>query len=145
MSTENGAARRALYRLFQEAGSSGDLDSIERAVDEAFTPDAVFHTPVPTDVPASVAVKRVWQMLLRAFPDIRVEVQDVIGEGDRMVFRNTVTATHRGEYRGIAPTGRSVEYEEIFIVRLAGDRIAEIWGVVDVYSQLRQLGAIPSP
>jgi hypothetical protein len=40
------------------------------------------------------------------------------------------------------PTGRSVTYNEIFIVRFAGGRIAETWGVVDVLSQMKQLGAI---
>lgn len=60
-----------------------------------------------------------------------------------MVSRNTVTGTHQGEYMGIPPTGKSVTYNEIFIVRFAGGRIAETWGAVDVLSQLRQLGAIP--
>ncbi|MDQ6879177.1 MAG: ester cyclase, partial [Candidatus Dormibacteraeota bacterium] len=43
---------------------------------------------------------------------------------------------------GIPATGKSVTYNEIFIFRLAGGRIAETWGVVDVFSQLRQLGTI---
>jgi predicted ester cyclase len=45
---------------------------------------------------------------------------------------------------GRPPTGKSVTYNEIFIVRLAGGRIAETWGVVDVLSQMRQLGLIPA-
>jgi predicted ester cyclase len=65
-----------------------------------------------------------------------------IAEGDKVVVRNTVTGTHLGEYLGIAPTGRRVEYDEIFILRLAGGRIAETWGVVDMLAQLRQLGAV---
>ncbi len=48
-----------------------------------------------------------------------------------------------GEYMGIPPTGKSVTYNEIFIVRFEGGRIAETWGVVDVLSQMKQLGAIP--
>lgn len=79
-------------------------------------------------------------MLLRAFPDLHVKVEDVVAKGDKVVYRNTVSGTHQGEYRGLAPTGRSVTYSEIFIVRLADVRIAEIWGVVDVHSQLLQLG-----
>lgn len=85
-----------------------------------------------------------WDLLLRAFPDLRVEIEDVIAEGDRVACRNTVTGTHRGEYRGLAPTGRTVTYSEMFVVRFTGGRIAEIWGVVDLYSQLRQLGALPA-
>jgi predicted ester cyclase len=67
----------------------------------------------------------------------------VIAEGDKVVARNTVTGTHRGEYMGIAPTGKSVTYNEILVFRMADGRIAETWGVVDVFSQLHQLGATP--
>jgi predicted ester cyclase len=65
-------------------------------------------------------------------------------EEDKVVIRNTVTGTHQGEYMGRPPTGRSITYNEIFIFRFADGRIAETWGVVDVLSQLRQLGMIPS-
>ena len=56
-----------------------------------------------------------------------------------------MTGTHQGEYLGLPPTGRSVTYNEIFIFRFEGGRIAETWGVVDLLAQLRQLGAIPEP
>lgn len=78
-----------------------------------------------------------------AFPDLHVTVEDLIAEGDKVVGRNTVTGTHEGEYMGLKPTGRSITYNEIFIIRFADGRIAETWGVVDVLSQLRQLGAVP--
>jgi predicted ester cyclase len=66
----------------------------------------------------------------------------VIAEGDRVVARNTVTGTHLGEYMGIPPTGKSVTYDEIFIARFVDGRIAETRGVVDVLSQMKQLGAL---
>ncbi|MFC6896960.1 ester cyclase [Nonomuraea dietziae] len=90
------------------------------------------------------ALKHIWAMLLRAFPDIHVTVEDVIAEGDKVVCRNTVTGTHQGEYMGLPPTGKSITYSEIFIVRFADGRFAEIWGVVDVASQMRQLGMLPA-
>jgi hypothetical protein len=52
----------------------------------------------------------------------------VIAEGDKVVGRNTVTGTHQGEYLGLPPTGKSVTYDEIFILRFAGGRIVETWG-----------------
>jgi predicted ester cyclase len=81
-------------------------------------------------------------MLLRAFPDLQVNVEDLIAEGDKIVSRNTVTGTQQGEYMGLPPTGKSVTYNEIFIFRFVNGRIAETWGVVDVLSQMRQLGVI---
>ena len=65
-------------------------------------------------------------------------------EATRSSAGRVVTETHQGEFMGLAPTGKSVEYNEIFIVRFADGRIAEIWGVVDVFTQLRQLGVIPA-
>jgi DNA-binding MarR family transcriptional regulator len=88
-------------------------------------------------------LKEVFGGLHRAFPDLRVTAEDVIAEGDKVVVRNSVTGTHQGEYMGVPPTGRSVTYDEIFIARFSDGRIAETWGVVDVLSQMRQLGAIP--
>jgi len=85
----------------------------------------------------------VFTRLHSAFPDLHVTVEDLIEEGDKVVGRNTVTGTHEGEYMGLKPTGRSITYNEIFIIRFADGRIAETWGVVDVLSQLRQLGAVP--
>lgn len=68
----------------------------------------------------------------------------MIAEGDKVVSRNRVTGTHRGEYKGLPPTGTFITYDEIFIVRFAAGRIAEIWGIVDHLSQMRQL-AVSGP
>lgn len=100
--------------------------------------------PVPMGATGAEALKRVWQVLLRAFPDIHVAVEETITEGDKVVSRNTVTGTHRGEYQGLPPTGKTVTYNEIFIFRFTDGRITEIRGVVDVLAQLRRLGAFPS-
>ncbi|GGW70381.1 hypothetical protein GCM10010503_54500 [Streptomyces lucensis JCM 4490] len=138
----NAGDRAALDRL-HDAVSTGDPEAVAKTIDEVVDPEVLFHAPVPMGGTGVQALKQVWTVLLHAFPDLRVTVQDVIAEGDRVVSRNTVTGTHLGEYRGIAPTGASVTYDEIFVFRLAGGRIAEIWGVVDVHAQLRQLGVVP--
>lgn len=135
-------ANKAVYKRLHDATNSRDLELISRTVDEEFHPDAVFHTPVPTDATAPQAVKGAWAMLLRAFPDIQVTVEDMIAEGDKIVVRNTVTGTHQGDYRGLPATGRTITYKEIFIVRFSEGRVAEVWGIVDVFSQLQQLGAL---
>ncbi|WP_406089432.1 ester cyclase [Streptomyces sp. NBC_01013] len=143
MSTEQESRNRAAFGRFHDAMNSSDLDVVSRTVDEVVAPDVLFHAPVPSGETGVGALKGVWAGLLRAFPDIRVAVEDVIAEGDKLVSRQTVTGTHLGEYRGHPPTGRSVRYDEIFVVRFDNGRIAEIWGVVDVFAQLRQLGMIP--
>ncbi|MGX5188920.1 ester cyclase [Streptomyces avermitilis] len=144
MSTAGATGNTATLDRFHSAVNSGDLDIISKAIDEFVAPDVLFHAPVPMGATGAEALKRVWAVLLRAFPDIHVAVEEMITEGDKVVSRNTVTGTHRGEYQGLAPTGKTVTYGEIFILRFADGRIAEIRGIVDVLTQLRQLGAVPS-
>jgi predicted ester cyclase len=103
----------------------------------------LIRTPLAVEATGAEALKQVWAMLLRGLPDLHLTIEDLIAEGDKVVSRNVVTGTHQGEYMGLPPTGKSVTYNEIFIVRFVNGRIAETWGVVDVLSQMRQLGAIP--
>jgi steroid delta-isomerase-like uncharacterized protein len=122
-------------RRFMDAANSGDLDEIDSLVH----PDAVIRTPLPVS-----GLKDVFVRLRTAFPDLHVSVEDVIAEGDKVVCRNRVTGTHLGEYMGRAATGRAVSYEEMFVVRFVDGLVAETWGVVDVLTQLRQLGFLPA-
>ncbi|MFE0649383.1 ester cyclase [Streptomyces sp. NPDC059534] len=138
------ARHTEILHRFHAAVNSGDRDVIAKAIDEFVAPDLDFHPPVAVGATGAEALKRVWEVLLRAFPDVHVAVEETIAEGDKVVSRNTVTGTHQGEYQGLPPTGRPVSYQEIFILRFADGRIAEIRGVVDVLTQLRQLGAVPS-
>ncbi|MEW2076609.1 ester cyclase [Streptomyces sp. NPDC013433] len=144
MSAAGTTGNAATIHRFHSAVNSGDRDLIAEAVDELVAPDLLFHAPVPMGLSGAEALKRVWEVLLRAFPDIHVTVEETISEGDKVVVRNTVTGTHRGEYQGVPPTGKTVTYSEIFIFRFANGRVAEVRGVVDVLSLLRQLGAFPS-
>ena len=141
--TQETTSNKPTFRRLHEATNSGDLELISTTIDELVEPDAVIHTPLPIEATGAQLLKEAFGSLLHAYPDLHITVEDVIEEGDKLVSRNTVTGTHRGEYMGVSPTGRSVTYAEIGIVRFSGGRIAETWGVVDVLSQLRQLGAIP--
>lgn len=143
MSTVLPADIRAALSRLHEAVNRGDAEGIPKVIDELFAPDVLIRTPLPVEATGAQALKEVFTTLCRAFPDLHIAVEDTIVEGDRGVSRNTVTGTHRGEYMGLPPTGRSVTYNEIFIFRFAGHRIVETWGVVDVLAQMRQLGVAP--
>jgi len=144
MSTAQETTNKATTRRLYDAMITGDAEVIAKTIDEVVEPNVLYHAPNPAGAAGAQVLKQVWPVLLRAFPDLHVAVEDVIAEGDKVVCRDTVTGTHQGEYRGLPPTGKSVTYNEIFILRFAGGRIAEIWGVVDVFSQMQQLGAIPA-
>jgi predicted ester cyclase len=140
--TAEETANRATYRRLHDAVNTRDEKLIAKMIDEVVEPDVRFNAPVPMGRTSVEALKLVWTNLLRAYPDIEVKNHDLIAEGDRVVARNTVTGTQRGEYFGHAPTDKSVKYDEIFIFRFVNGRIAEIWGVVDVLAQMRQLGFV---
>jgi steroid delta-isomerase-like uncharacterized protein len=142
MSTVQPTSNKATFRRFLDAMNTGDAELISKTIDEFVDPDALIRTPLPIEATGPQALKEVFSRLHRVFADLHVTVEDLIAEGDRVVSRNSVTGTHQGEYMGLQPTGKSVTYNEIFIFRFVNGRIAETWGVVDVFSQMRQLGAI---
>jgi SnoaL-like polyketide cyclase len=87
--------------------------------DELVDPDAVIRTPLPIGATGADALKQVWAMLREVYPDLHLRVEDLIAEDDKVVGRTTVTATHQGEFMGVAATGKPVTYNEIFIFRCA--------------------------
>jgi steroid delta-isomerase-like uncharacterized protein len=144
MSTAEVSRNKETFKRFQDAMNTCDAEVISKSIDELVEPDATIRTPLPSDVTGAQILKQVWSVLLRAFPDLQLDVKDLIGEDDKVVARIVVTGTHRGDYMGVAPTGKSIAYDEIFIFRFANGRVVETWGVVDVYAQMKQLGVIPA-
>jgi steroid delta-isomerase-like uncharacterized protein len=143
MSADLTTSNKATVRRFCDAMNTGDPELISAAIDEFVQPDAIIRTPLPIEASGAQVLKEVFGRLHRVYADLRVTIEDLIAEGDKVVSRQSVTGTHQGDYMGLPPTGKSVTYNEIFVFRFADGRISETWGVVDVFSQMRQLGAIP--
>ena len=137
------STNKMAFRRFTDTVNTGDMSLISKTIDEVVQPDALIRTPLRLEATGAALLKEVFGRLHLAFPDLHIAVEDLIAEGDKVVARHTVTGTHQGEYMGLPPTSKSITYNEIFIARFADGRIAETWGVVDVLSQLRQLGALP--
>lgn len=91
MSTAQTTTNKATFSRFHDAINTGDAEIISKTIDEVVEPNVLFHAPVPTEATGAQALKQVWAVLLRAFPDLHVTVDDVIAEGDKVVARNTVT------------------------------------------------------
>lgn len=143
MSAAQETSNKAIGMRLLDAMNSGDVELVAQTVDEIFDPDVRQHSPFEA-TGVQTLKEMVFERLYRAFPDLHITIEDVIEEGDKVVVRDTVTGTHLGEFDGRPPTGKSVAYSEIFIMRFANGRIAEIWGVVDIFSQMKQLGMIPA-
>ena len=127
-----------MRRFFEEALGGGDLDLIDALV----TPDAVMHNPLILDAPSSV--RGSVEMVRRAFPDLRVEVLDLIAEGDRVAAFLRLSGTNTGAYRRGGATNRQASMRAFFIWRIADGRLVESWGTADRFDFLQQLGIIGS-
>jgi steroid delta-isomerase-like uncharacterized protein len=130
----------AVRRWF-EAFNAGDMEA-ERA---ARTEDFVAHAPgMPMPLDGDD-----WEqfigMFFGGFPDMRLEVQDIVAQGDRVAVRWVFHGTHDGEFFGIPPTGTRVTMNAIEINRVQDGKVAEHWVELDQLGMLQQLGAIPSP
>jgi steroid delta-isomerase-like uncharacterized protein len=145
MSASPTSTNKSTFLRFHDAISTGDIGVVSKTIDEVVEPGVLLSTPLPVDATGADGLKEAMAMLLRAFPDLQVSVEDMIEEDDKVVGRNVLTGTHLGEYMGVPPTGTTIQYNEIFIFRFVNGRIAETWGVVDVYSQLKQLGVLTPP
>ena len=136
------AANKALVRrLYEQGFNAGNLD----VVDALVAPDVVTHNPLILDAPAGPASIRTGiEMLRRSFPDLHVDVLDLIAEGDRVAAFLAISGTNTGDYRRGGATGRRGSMRAFFIWRVADDRLVESWGVADRFAFLQQLGIIPS-
>ena len=130
------AAMKRLYDLI----NAGDIDGFGELLAEDF----VEHEEMPGLEPSKEGVKQLFHMYRAAFPDLRMEVQDVLVSGHKAVARVRATGTHQGEFLGMPATGKSVDVQLIDITRFGDDGLArEHWGVFDALAMMQQLGAIP--
>ena len=131
--------RAIVQRFGEEVWNKGNL----AAVDELVTPDYTGYGPGRRVTRGPEELKKVVARMHSAFPDLLFTVEDEIAEGDRVVTRWTGRGTHRGEWRGIAATGKQVSFSGIAIRRIAGGRIAERWVNADYSALMRQIGGGP--
>ena len=99
---------------------------------------------VEAPVNPTESVAKVKVACLNVFPDLTFSAEDMIAEGDKVAVRFTMRGTHKGEFMGVPATGKQFEVSGIDIVRFAGGKAVEHWGVTDTMAMMQQLGAVPS-
>ena len=129
-------------RRFYEGISKGNLAIVEELV----AADLVEHSPfVPGQAPGRQGTSELFTMIHAALPDLRITVEDMVAEGDKVVARGTFSGPHKGEFTGIAPTGKHITIGMIEILRIVGGKLVEHWNVVDSLGMMQQLGVVPPP
>jgi predicted ester cyclase len=120
---------KAMVRRMVEGINAG----VEEAtVDELFAPRAARR------------VKRLFAEFRTAFPDWQEEIVQLVAEGDAVAGRFRCSGTHRGEFLGEAPTGKRMDVEEVFFLRVEEGKFVDFWGLEDSLNRMRQLGLLPS-
>jgi predicted ester cyclase len=104
-------------------------------------PEFVDHSLPPGLAAGPRGVRQQFDQLRATFDGLRAEILQQVAEDDLVVTRKVFRGTHRGDFMGVAPTGREVELLVIDVVRLRDDRIVEHWNVVDLLGALMALGA----
>jgi steroid delta-isomerase-like uncharacterized protein len=123
---------------------SGTRDGWE-AIDEMASPDVVGHGQAQHDTVIGREQFRIFAQGFRtAFPDLKVTIDHIVEQGDKVVARWTATMTHKGDFLGFAPTGKKVTITGTSTQRISGGKIVEGWDNWDQLGLLVQIGAVPA-
>lgn len=130
-----------IRRFYTEVLEGGNLDLI----DELSADDYVDHEEALPGQPSGKEGVRYFVNAIRAaFPDIKVtSLEPYLADGNMEACHVVLTGTHQGEMAGVAPTGKSVEFDGTDIIRVEDGKVAEHWGTTDNLRLMQQIGAIP--
>jgi steroid delta-isomerase-like uncharacterized protein len=134
---------KAIFRRYvEEVGNEGNLDLADEIFGRylAHQSDGSVLERGPEDV------KRFMGEFREGFPDFHSTIEDMVAEGDKVATRWRMRGTHRGEFRGTAPTNKEVEVTGIGIFRFSPEgKVVESWDNLDELGMLQQLGVVPTP
>ena len=135
---ENKAIIRRYFSVFEQ----GNIDLL----DELLAPDYINHTPATPDLPMGPeGVKAVVSMFRSAMPDLKVVIEDMIAEGDKVATRYTLEGTHDGELFGVPPTGQRLSIKSFSVERVSDGKVRDHWRVSDSLGMMQYLGVFPPP
>jgi steroid delta-isomerase-like uncharacterized protein len=137
MSAEN---KTLVRRWFEEVWNKGRV----AAIDELLAPNGVVHG-LGEDMQGAAAFKPFHAAYRDAFPDVKIELEDLIAEEDKVAFRWSATATHKGNGLNFAATNRPVRFSGMGIIRVENGKLVEGWNIFDQLGMMQQLGVVNLP
>ena len=136
MSDQSEENRELVRRMHAELFASGDIE----VLDQFFADEFISHNMPPGLEQGRDGVRSFFTVLRDGLDDIEVTIDELVAEGDRVAVATTTTGRHTGQLLGIEPTGRTVSFTGIDMVRIEDGRIVEHRGLTDTVGLLRQLG-----
>jgi steroid delta-isomerase-like uncharacterized protein len=134
-------ANAAALGKFAEAVNTGNYALFSDVV----AADCVDHDPSPRQAPGPDGYRALFTEMRGAFPDLKVEVADVVADEESIAAAYTLTGTQNGPLMGIAPTGKKMRIRGVQIARFRGGKMVERWGSSDQLGMLQQIGASTTP
>ena len=132
--------KELIRRRFEEfAAIREDVAKIRAWCEEYFAPGLTYHSP-SKDSNREETI-RSWEPWVAAFSDMKMVIDDIVAERDRVMVRITFYGTHRGAFMGIPATGKSIVMEIVTIYKIAGGKIVQVWEYPDELGLMTQLGA----
>jgi steroid delta-isomerase-like uncharacterized protein len=130
-----------LRRIPEEVWSKGDM----AAADVVLSPDFVNHNPAFGHPPTRDGYKQTVAQFRQAFPDLCMSVEDLLGEGDKVMARFRAQGTHLGPFGAFPASGRRVDFTGTGTALVRDGQIAELWVNGDLLGLVQQLGAVIAP
>jgi predicted ester cyclase len=137
------AQNRAIALELATAGW-GTNPNWEQTWDKLVSPKVVQHfNSAPEPIVGLAANKEFSKSLFQGFPDIKQKIEDVLVEGDKVVYRTTIQGTNTGEFLGAPATGKAIKVNDFTLLRITNGQIVEMWYETNLLEVMQQLGIIP--
>lgn len=125
-----------IYEAF-EAGNTTSLENYVTADYKEQRPDPAIKTTGIQSLKDSI------RLYNSAFPDIKIKINDIFGDGDKLCVFSTVTGTHKGTFLGVEPSNKKINISGIEIIKFTNDKVSEHWAIFDKVGMFTQLGLLP--
>jgi len=130
----------AVIRFWEEVFNKRKLELVE----SLFSDDYVYHGAAGQEARGKNGLKQFLRVYFEAFPDLHAEVEDIFGEGDKILSRAMCRGTHKGSLMGMPATGKEIAIRVICAERFAAGKVIESVELPDLFGMMQQLGAVPA-
>jgi len=133
------SSKALVRRLIEEGMNNGN----ERVIEELIAPNFTAHEQEEMRMIGVDGFKELLGVYRTAFPDMRLTIEEIVAEGDKVVTWATFTGTHRGPLQSLPATGKAVKVKDVDMFRVQAGKVAEAWTNFDQWGLMKQLGVVP--
>lgn len=137
MSEEN---KNLVRRLYAEVQNQGKVDVLDEIMDPDFMDQG---EAILGESRGRETLKQTVMAVRRLLPDLRVEIEDMVADGEMVGVRGLMRCTHLGEWLGAAPTGNEISWRGLAVFRITNGKITHRWFNEDNLSIVQQFGIVP--